>query len=140
MKKVRSQTSITRFQIVGGATTIMSFTTLIDVPMLVISSFASGRSSLREQLSSVSDDPFCNNSCRGDADCNQATGCMICDYNHIKYHQLGSLEKNCQTRSHTCGGPPSHHCHNTLPSVTQSHMVSSNTSILTLRTWLKHIW
>lgn len=33
---------------------------------------------------------------------------MICDYNHntFKYHQFGSLEKICQTRSHTCGGPP----------------------------------
>lgn len=45
-----------------------------------------------------SDDPYCNKTCHGDADCNQASGCMICDYT--------KSGKWCMTRSENCGGPP----------------------------------
>lgn len=55
------------------------------------------------QLLSGRVDPYCNRSCHSDVDCNQAGGCMQCDY----YRNKSGTFKLCQTLSETCGGPPS---------------------------------
>ena len=47
-------------------------------------------------------DPYCNKSCHSDVDCNQAEGCMMCDYHRNK----SGTFKLCQTLSEDCGGPP----------------------------------
>eukprot|EP00662_Eupelagonemidae_sp_cell21_P002408 gene2408-15693_t len=44
--------------------------------------------------------PFCFQPCKGDADCNQADGCMVCALNR------SVSEKNCITRDYDCGGQP----------------------------------
>lgn len=95
-----------------------------------------------------SSDPYCGKECpEGDADCNQAEGCMICDYHENKNTVTHKRTKICMTRSQDCGGPPSApngslpqylaigdsitwgmfpHLKEDLASVADSHLVSKN--------------